>query len=122
MSVTLDQEVRAWTSRFVSHDLSAESFAAWYAAMAWDNEDDLVSEIGLLLAERSSGHRTDGELRQELAKLVGMPVNLTGSLALVNPSMNGTSGLVSGLTRKVTALTGVSSLTSGPAQTAALHG
>ncbi len=77
MNDSLDSQVRAQVARYLSGDVSLAEFQAWFVPRSWDlpgvGEEpakDLCQEIELALAEYTSGHRTEGELRRLLGDLV----------------------------------------------------
>ncbi len=58
---------------YLSGKESLHDFRQWFDATTWDTEvwySDLASQIELLLAEFSSGHRTEHELNELLGEAV----------------------------------------------------
>jgi hypothetical protein len=72
----LENEIRTQLRRYVRGEISLESFEEWLAPRIWTIEasndpaaEDLAYAIDLRLAEHSSGHWTDTELRDLLNQL-----------------------------------------------------
>ena len=60
--------------RYLAGETTLDQFRQWFDSETWEIAESspqasLVSQIELLLAEYSSGDRTEGELRAELNKL-----------------------------------------------------
>jgi hypothetical protein len=69
----LQYELYQHLVRYISGNESLYSFRQWYDAATWDNEvweSDLASQLELLLAEFSSGHRTEAELKDVLSEAI----------------------------------------------------
>ncbi len=67
---SLDLEIRERLSRYLNGDLSLSEFQEWFVPVAWEAQGsanditgDLLNEIELDLAEFTSGHRSEEELR-----------------------------------------------------------
>ena len=76
MASSLEDEIRAELRRYLRIEISLESYEEWFAPRVWQIEasndpaaEDLAYQIDLRLAEHSSGHRTDDELRVLLASI-----------------------------------------------------
>ena len=77
MPMTLDLEIRDWLARYLAGDITLREFREWFTPATWnvhrtgnDTAIDLVGEIGLRIAELTSGHRTEDEVRTLLLPLV----------------------------------------------------
>lgn len=75
----LDLEIHNQLVRYVAQEISAEQFRDWFDVATWDVEQsgnrtaqELAGEIELRLAEFSSGHLTEEELRAKLRPLIGV--------------------------------------------------
>jgi hypothetical protein len=93
-----DTQIRSQIRRLLSNEVSLRDFQKWYVPVTWDidrsNEvaaKNLAAEIDLKLAEYTSGHLTESEVRQDFSKLlenqtleirIGVPVRQTYSTAL----------------------------------------
>jgi len=72
MSSSLEQQIREAVLQYTADLVSLRQFQDWFASQTWDSlaETDavrrLVNEIDLLLAEFSSGHWTDQEVKSKL--------------------------------------------------------
>jgi len=73
MQAFLDLDIRNKVSEFVDGRLSLGSFYDWAAPLVWEGgslgnplADDLAGEIGLRLAEYTSGYWTEHELKSLL--------------------------------------------------------
>jgi len=73
MGLRFEREIRRSLGRYLAGELSLSEFQEWFVPRAWDldpSEDalayQLVGRIELLLAEASSGHWTEMELRENL--------------------------------------------------------
>jgi hypothetical protein len=70
------QELRAKIASYVSGEVSLDDLDEWFSANTWNmHQDDsdaeaqeLAAKVELLLAEHSSGHLLDGELRSDLQR------------------------------------------------------
>jgi hypothetical protein len=67
-------EVRAKLEELLSDELGLEDFEDWLVQRSWNMHldssavaQDLVSAIELALAEHSSGHLSDEQLREDLS-------------------------------------------------------
>jgi hypothetical protein len=70
MGISLDLEIRKRLGLYLNGSLSLQEFKDWFLPAAWDivpgenhGLDDLIRELQLRLAEASSGHWTEKELR-----------------------------------------------------------
>jgi hypothetical protein len=77
----LEAEIREKLSELLSGRLDLESFEDWLVQHSWNMHldsdpaaQDLAAGVELALAEHSSGHLSDDELRQELHALPGQVV------------------------------------------------
>jgi len=77
MSSTLNAEIRERLVRYLAGEISLAAFQEWLVPRAWDVEQsgnaaaiELANELELRLAEYTSGHRTEAELREALLPLV----------------------------------------------------
>lgn len=74
--MTLEQEIRTRLAAYLDGGLSLEDFDHWFAGATWDvrHSDpaaaELVYEVELLVAEFTSGHRFESELRDELRRVL----------------------------------------------------
>ena len=66
-------EIREQIARFLAKEISLDTFEDWFAPRSWNFHQassqvlrEMVSEIELLLAEFSSGHLTEDDLRSRL--------------------------------------------------------
>lgn len=81
MQSSLEREVRQQLARYASGEILLAEFQTWFVPNTWTVERDadpkasqLVYRIELLLAEYSSGHWTESELRTKLRTYVGSSV------------------------------------------------
>src|SRR5437660_6028691 len=72
-----DYEIRRWLGRFLSKQISLDQFEDWLVQHSWNMHRDsdesarkLAAAIELRLAEHSSEHLDEVQLRQELAPLL----------------------------------------------------
>ncbi|MEX1253550.1 MAG: hypothetical protein WEE64_04340 [Dehalococcoidia bacterium] len=72
----LESEIREQIARYHCREISLAEFEHWFAPRAWgaDREGDraaldLVGQIELLLAEFSSRHRSEDEVRRRLQSI-----------------------------------------------------
>ncbi len=82
MSPDLDMELRIWTLRYLSGEISLDTLGHWYSSATWEDDTQLGSEIGLLLSEYSNGDRSEADLRHELGERVGHAAAAGGILSL----------------------------------------
>jgi hypothetical protein len=75
--MTLDLEIRDWLARYLDGDISLRQFREWFVPASWNVHQtgnvaagDLVGEIGLRLAEFTSGHRSEEDVQSLLRPLV----------------------------------------------------
>lgn len=74
MAPSLEQRIRESVMEYIAGRLSLRQFQEWFASQTWNLESvaeagdlqQLVNEIDLLLAESSSGHWTEQELKGKL--------------------------------------------------------
>lgn len=85
--MALDAELRQELCRYFGEEITIEDFREWLAPRAWnihkraDTElAHLVQQIEAILSEFDHGDWTEGELRQQLAKLIE-PVSIKTSVA-----------------------------------------
>lgn len=71
-----EPEIRSQLARFLGNEMSLDQFEDWFVQQSWDahlNSDEsaqkLVYAVELRLAEHSSGHLSQQELRRELIAL-----------------------------------------------------
>jgi hypothetical protein len=76
MSPSNDREIRRWLAAYLAGEISLSAFEDWFVPATWDlhRSDDpvpnaLAGEIKLRLAEFSSGHWTEDELKERLHHL-----------------------------------------------------
>ncbi len=72
-------EIREKISRYLRQEVSLDQFEDWLVQHSWnmhqDSDDDaqkLAASVELRLAERSSGHLNESELREELRSLLNV--------------------------------------------------
>src|SRR3989442_9661553 len=72
----LDLEIRGHVLSYLSGETTLRDFRAWYIPATWDvntrrngRVESLVNEIDLRLAEFTSGHWTEDELKEVLSRL-----------------------------------------------------
>lgn len=77
MNTSLDVAIRDWLARYLAGEIDLRAFQEWFVPTSWNQTgqgdarlDELIGEIELRLAELSSGHRTETELRRFLVPLV----------------------------------------------------
>jgi hypothetical protein len=77
MPMSLDLEIRDWLARYLAGDISLRAFRDWFMPATWNVHQtgnveaiDLTGEIGLRIAELTSGHRTELDVRFLLLPLV----------------------------------------------------
>lgn len=88
-----DPEVRAWLSRYLDGQIVLAHFEEWFVPATWGIADsDLVNEISLLLAEYSSGDRTEEELRLSFSGLAKQPAVTETSGLTVGASTESSGG------------------------------
>jgi len=75
--IDLAPETRQWLGRYLAGEIPLRTFENWLVPMTWQSGEgtdpavrDLLSEIELALAEYSSGHWTETELREHLRPLL----------------------------------------------------
>ena len=73
-----ESEIRNRLADLIHGDLDLNAFANWFAEETWnihlggDNRaQELAYSIELLLAEHSSGHLTENDLRDEIRPIIG---------------------------------------------------
>jgi hypothetical protein len=79
MKTKIDLEIYNQLVRYLAQEITLEQFRDWFDASTWNieqsgaNQDalDLSAEIELRLAEFSSGHWSENELRSRLLPFVG---------------------------------------------------
>jgi hypothetical protein len=72
-----DTQIRNQIRRLLSNEVSLREFQKWYVPATWDidrsneaSSKDIASEIDLKLAEYTSGHLAEPELRHDLSKIL----------------------------------------------------
>lgn len=69
--MTLDQDIRAWLSRFADGEVGIEQLEEWFIPETWADGSALVDEVTHLLVEHSNGDRTEAEVRHLVRGMVG---------------------------------------------------
>jgi hypothetical protein len=76
-----ESQIREKLGRYLRRDLSLDRFEDWIAGQSWNMHRDssdpaqaLASAIELRLAEHSSGHLSESDLREELRQFANPPV------------------------------------------------
>src|SRR5579871_6566541 len=76
-----ESQIREKIGRYLRRDLSLDQFEDWIAQHSWnmhkdssDSAQKLASAIELRLAEHSSGHLSESELRDELRGFANPPI------------------------------------------------
>ena len=74
---TLDLDIRLWLARYLAGEITLREFRTWFVPSTWNVHrtgnpaaEKLTGEISLRIAELTSGHRTEGEIRTMLLPLV----------------------------------------------------
>jgi hypothetical protein len=89
--------VVALLNAYVSGEISAEEFKAWFIPATWDMSRfrsrefaDMVRDVQLLIMEFSSGDRTEADLKAQLRRLYvqAQLVNLSARFGVALPSRN----------------------------------
>lgn len=90
-----DYEIREKVAQYLTSRISLDQFEDWLVARSWNMHADsdrqsqkLASEIELRLAEYSSGHLTEQDLRRELVPYVTRYFITYGSYQPVLSSAN----------------------------------
>jgi hypothetical protein len=72
-----EHQIREWLARYLHKVISLDQFEDWFVQRSWDmhrgsdeSAQKLAAAIELRLAEHSSGHLDDAQLRQELLPFV----------------------------------------------------
>lgn len=72
-----DYEIRLWLARYLHKEISLDKFEDWIAQHSWNMHLDsdesaqkIAAAIELRLAEHSSGHLPENQLRNELVPFV----------------------------------------------------
>jgi len=75
MSESLAAEIRHWLGRVLTGEITLREFQEWFVPATWDihlvgtaGDQELAYEVELALAEYSSSHRTEAELRDLLSQ------------------------------------------------------
>ena len=109
MSPSLEQRIREAVIQYIAGQVPLRQFHEWFASQTWNVESlpeagdlrQLVNEIDLLLAEFSSGHWTEQELKgkfREYRRVVHPMKDLAGVLwnevqaPHVHVAVNGATG------------------------------
>lgn len=78
----IESQIRFWLAAFLAHKVSLGSFEDWFVQQSWDMHQDsepnaqkVAASIELRLAEYTSGHLTEDELREELRPFASIYVN-----------------------------------------------
>ena len=76
----VEQAIREHLNGYLSGSLTLNEFQDWFIAATWNIEStapttavELARDIGLVLAEATSGYLTRDELRSDLARLAHYP-------------------------------------------------
>lgn len=96
MDEKLILETQDHLARYLSWEISLEEFRSWFDVATWDTFDtasplaqQIAGQIDLWLAEFSSGHWTEAELREKLrplARVVGPPTPAHGKQLRARPA------------------------------------
>jgi hypothetical protein len=77
MTSQLDREIHDELVRYLAGEISMTDFRNWFYSTTWEIQQpidqtlaEVIGEVGLRLAEFSSGHWTESELRGKLVPLV----------------------------------------------------
>jgi hypothetical protein len=80
MMEPLDLQIRGQVRSYLDNQIDLDEFEEWLVANTWNihqlnnpRAEDLTGAIEVLLAEYSSGDRTEDELREELDNLAPLP-------------------------------------------------
>ncbi len=80
MKPSLDAEIRDRVARYLNRAISLREFEEWFVPRTWNatsrvgrSTSDLINEIELRLAEYTSGHWTQRELREQLRSVIERP-------------------------------------------------
>jgi hypothetical protein len=89
----LAAQIRAQIARYLTGAITLNEFQEWFVPEAWVVEAsspayDLAQTIELLLAEYTSGHRTQDELREALGALtVSVTVHTAPAMAMASSAV-----------------------------------
>jgi hypothetical protein len=86
----LDAQIRSQIAGYIEGAISLDTFQKWFIPIAWEieqsgvsiDEVDLVNNIELMLAEYTSEHLTEDELRDELCPLLRQQIASGGSKSI----------------------------------------
>jgi hypothetical protein len=104
----LDTQIRSQIAKYIEGAITLDTFQKWFIPIAWEIEQpevsidtvDLVNKIELVLAEYTSEHVTEDELRDELRLFVrrrqvaSASTGTTQSYSYSTPTPSGLSGLI----------------------------
>ena len=88
MQPLLDVDIRDQIGRYLAGDIALNEFHEWVMSQAWRDEEldplarRLINRIQLRLAEHSSGHWSEEELRARLWPLFGRSAILLSAILL----------------------------------------
>ena len=89
MTSSLDQEVLEYLTRYLVGDLTVADFHRWFMPRMWDlpqadpGSHRFSRQVALRLAEFTSDHCTESELRDALLELLPEPITLSPSRSSV---------------------------------------
>lgn len=100
-----DLEIRKQLGRYLTSEISFEDFEDWFVAHSWNYHEaanlillELVSEIELLLAEFSSGHWTEDDLKERLRPFItSFTIDYSSGSTVLIRTLSGSSVSVSPL-------------------------
>lgn len=76
MPEPFDRQISSEVTRYLRGDISPRDFNRWFMPVSWSALrtgdpalEELVGFVGLLLAEASSGHTSEANVRKELASV-----------------------------------------------------
>ena len=100
-----DLEIQKQIGRYLNSEISFDDFEDWFVAHSWNYHEaknlivlELVSEIELILAEFSSGHWTEDDLKERLRPFITtFTIDYTSGSAVLIRTLSGSSVSVSPL-------------------------
>jgi len=100
-----DLEIRKQLGHYLNSGISLEDFEDWFVAHSWNYNEasnlillELVSEIELLLAEFSSGHWTEDDLKERLRPFITtFTIDYTSGSTFLTRTLSGSNVSVSPL-------------------------
>ncbi len=98
-----DLEIRKQLGHYLNSGISLEDFEDWFVAHSWNYNEaanlillELVSEIELLLAEFSSGHWTEDDLKERLRPIItSFTIDYTSGSTVLTRTLSGSTVSVS---------------------------